>query len=135
MEENSFSDVNQVSSTSTDVAPEGKPKAPFANGSLICSIIGLALMSLLFFFPDDTDEIADLFIGFVVLGGFALSILGMVFGIVGSKMIKGDYNAYSDSSKLLVGKILGIIGLVLWILLMILGIIMILAEEGMEGLL
>ena len=122
-------------STSTAAASEGKLKAPFANGSLICSIIGLGIMSLLVFIPDDTDEIADMFIGFVVLGGLALSILGMVFGIVGSKKINEGNNAYSDSSKLVVGKILGIIGLVLWSVLMTLGMIMILAEEGIEGLL
>lgn len=122
-------------STPTAATPEGKLKAPLANGSLVCSIIGLAAMSFLFFVPEDLDEFAETLLGFVALGGIALSVVGMVLGIVGSKMIKGSYTAYSDSSKLMVGKILGIVGLALWGVLMTFGVIMILAEEGIEGLL
>ncbi len=119
-------------STPTAAAPDGKLKAPLATGSLICSIVGLGLLFIMLVISADADE---MLLGLMFYVGIAASIVGMSLGIAGLKKIKGNYSAYSNAPKLTVGKILGIIGVVSWASVMLLGIILVLAEEGIEGLL
>lgn len=111
--------------------PEEKPKAPYGTASLVCSIIGLALLIITWLMPDD-DEFETLS-GLIILTGIAMSIVGMVLGIVGSKKIKNRSNEFSNSSALLAGKIMGIVGVACWGFLMLIGTIYILLVEGIEG--
>lgn len=131
------SKIGDSISSSVNVSPNtpqgSKPKAPLGTGALVFSIIGLGVLFFTLLIADEVDEDLDILVGLVAFGGIAASVIGMVMGIVGSKKIKGNYSAYSDAPKLTVGKILGIIGLVIWSLVMLLGIILVLVDEGIEG--
>lgn len=110
-----------------------KPKAPFGTPSLICSIIGLALIMLDLTIAQFDEEIFEFLMGMLFYAGIGLSIVGLVLGAVGLKKVKGSFEAYSDSAKLIVGMVLGIVGIVSWSMLMLIGTIAILEEEGLEG--
>lgn len=109
-------------------------EAPLATKSLVFSIIGLAVLFLVLLIAAEVDDDFDMLVGLVGMGGIAASIVGMVLGISGLKRINGNRSAYSGVSKLTVGKVLGIVGVAIWGAVMFLGTIVILAEEGLEGL-
>ena len=116
---------------SYDSSQGPKPKAPLGIGSLVFSIIGLAsLFLMLIVIGEDASDMVYAVFAYI---GIPASIVGMVLGIVGLKRIKGNYKAYSNAPTLIVGKILGIVGVATWGLVMLLGIIVILVEEGLEG--
>ena len=117
--------------TPTTAVPEGKLKAPLATGSLVCSIVGLGLLFITLVISGDAE---DMLLGLLFYLGIGASIVGMSLGIAGLRKINGNYSAYSNAPQLTVGKILGIIGVASWAAVLFLGIIMILAEEGIEGL-
>lgn len=107
--------------------------APLGTMSLIFSIVGLAVLLLALVIPEDLDEDLDVLIGLVVLGGVAASIVGMSLGIAGLKKIADNRSAYSGVSKLTVGKILGLVGIISWGVLLTIGFFVIFVTEGLEG--
>ena len=107
---------------------------PFGTPSLVCSIIGLALIMLDLTIAQFDEESFDFLMGMLFYGGIGLSILGLVLGSIGLKKVKGSFDKYSDAAKLIVGVVLGVVGIVSWSLLMLIGTIAILEEEGLEGL-
>lgn len=114
---------------------EYSTEAPLANKSLVFSIIGLAVLFFTLLIAGEVDEDFDMLVGLVAMGGIAASAVGMALGIAGLKRVNGNRSAYSGVPKLTVGKVLGIVGLAIWGAVMLLGIILIVAEEGMGGLL
>lgn len=107
--------------------------APLGTVSLILSIVGLAVLLLVLVLPEDTDEDLDVLIGLVVIGGVVASIVGMSLGISGLKKIADNRRSYSGVSKLTVGKILGLVGIISWGVLLTIGFFVIFATEGLEG--
>lgn len=102
--------------TSVNVSPGvsmgDKPKAPMGTGSLFCSIVGMVLLFFAWLLVAMEEE--DLFIIVLLIVGLAMSIVGMVLGSAGKKRIMGHMRDYSDSPKLIVGMVLGIVGVVSW---------------------
>ncbi len=133
--EDSHSPAVAHANVSPGATQEYSTEAPLATKSLVFSIIGLAVLLLILMIADEVDEDFDMLVGLVVMGGIAASVVGMVLGITGLKRINGNRSAYSGVPKLTVGKVLGIVGVAIWGAVMFFGIIMILAEEGIEGLL
>ena len=108
-------------------------KAPFGTGAMVCSIIGMGLLLLLFIIASENEDLYPFF-GMMAITGLAVSIVGMALGIVGWNKIKGNFSAYSGTSKLTVAKILGIIGAVIWTVIVTIGSFMIIGGYGLEGL-
>lgn len=109
-----------------------KTKAPFGIGAMVCSIIGMGLLLLLFIIGSENEELYPFF-GMMAIAGLAVSIVGMALGIVGWKKIKGNFSAYSGTSKLTVAKILGIIGAVIWSILVTVGTFLLLVDGSLDG--
>lgn len=109
-----------------------KMKAPYGTGAMVCSIIGMGLLLLFYIIGDDEDLYG--FLTMLAITGLAISIVGMALGIVGWNRIKGNFSAYSGTSKLTVAKILGIIGAVIWTIIVSIGTFMIIGGYGLEGL-
>lgn len=110
-----------------------KMKAPFGIGAMICSIIGMGLLLLFFMIGSDNEDMYPFFV-MMSITGLAISIVGMALGIVGWNKIKGNFSAYSGTSKLTVAKILGIIGAVIWTIIVSIGTFMVIGGYGLEGL-
>lgn len=127
-----LSDAIPITEKPSD-AIDPRPKAPFGTPSLVCSIIGLALIMLDMTIAQFDEESFELLMGMLFYAGIGLSILGLVLGAIGLKKVKGSFDAYSDAAKLIVGMVLGIVGIVSWSMLMLIGTIAILEEEGLEG--
>lgn len=109
-----------------------KMKAPYGTGAMVCSIIGMGLLLLFFIIGDDEDLYG--FLSMLAITGLAISIVGMALGIVGWNKIKGNFSAYSGTSRLTVAKILGIIGAVIWSLIVTMIISMLVVDGSLEGL-
>lgn len=120
-----------VSTVDTQVS---KSIAPMGTWALVCSIVGLVVFLGLIFGPESSSDDDPLY-DFVVFLGLASSIVGMVLGIVGMTRIRGKHSAYSNTSILKAGMILGIIGVAFWVVTVMIGFLWILLEEGVEGLL
>ena len=129
---NPSDDLSVTGIPSDSIGP--RPKAPFGTPSLVCSIIGLALIMLDLTIAQFDEESFDFLMGMLFYGGIGLCILGLVLGSIGLKKVKGSFDKYSDAAKLIVGVVLGVVGIVSWSLLMLIGTIAILEEEGLEGL-
>ncbi|MBR5631227.1 MAG: hypothetical protein IKW82_06255 [Bacteroidales bacterium] len=110
-----------------------KMKAPFGIGAMICSIIGMGLLLLFFIIGNDNEDLYPFFV-MMSITGLAISIVGMALGIVGWNKIKGNFSAYSGTSRLTVAKILGIIGAVIWSLIVTMAISMLVVDGSLEGL-
>ena len=108
-----------------------KMKAPFGTGAMVCSIIGMGLLLLFYIIGDDEDLYG--FLSMLAITGLAISIVGMALGIVGWNRIKGNFSAYSGTSKLTVAKILGIIGSVIWTILVSVGTFLLLVDGSLDG--
>ncbi len=109
-----------------------KMKAPFGTGAMVCSIIGMGLLLLLFVIASENEDLYPFF-GMMAITGLAVSIVGMALGIVGWNKIKGNFSAYSGTSKLTVAKILGIIGSVIWTILVSVGTFLLLVDGSLDG--
>ncbi len=107
-------------------------KAPFGTGAMVCSIIGMGLLLLLFIIASENEDLYPFF-GMMAITGLAVSIVGMALGIVGWNKIKGNFSAYSGTSKLTVAKILGIIGSVIWTILVSVGTFLLLVDGSLDG--
>lgn len=110
-----------------------KMKAPYGTGAMVCSIIGMGLLLLFFMIGSDNEDMYPFFV-MMSITGLAISIVGMALGIVGWNKIKGNFSAYSGTSKLTVAKILGIIGAVIWTIIVSIGTFMVIGGYGLEGL-
>lgn len=108
-----------------------RPHAPNGVLSLVCGIIGLALLVLAWLLPDDGD--LDFLLDLIIISGVVASIISMVTGIKGTKQIKDHMDDYSDSNKVVTGRVLGIIGVAGWAIMMMIGFVYILFSEGIEG--
>ena len=100
---------------------------------MICSIIGMGLLLLFFIIGNDNEDLYPFFV-MMSITGLAISIVGMALGIVGWNKIKGNFSAYSGTSRLTVAKILGIIGAVIWSLIVTMIISMLVVDGSLEGL-
>lgn len=136
-----ISDLEQCpycsNSNTSNESPSTKKNAPYATVVLVCSIIGIVLFLMLVFSGQYLDNHFDTYNerawamsawAFFTIPGILLSILGMVLGIKGYKKTKTNRNSYSNYPMLVVGKVLSIIGVSIWGIFLVLGLVVILCK-------
>ena len=102
-----------------------KRPAPLGVPALILGIVSLAWLFILLLSADDMDEEV---LGFLGLIGIMVGIAAVIISSIGTGKVRANRGAYNRVPPLIVGKVLSIVGIVLWGIIFFIGIIVTISE-------